>query len=263
MAASRVWFNLVRSSCKQVNSRNKNLTTILAPAFLSNRNSGKPLVSVRMASEYTDLVKHCRKIIGLAKNFKVAGADPSTFPTEPILFLKAPTTLLHECEGKPIKIPEGHGVVNYEVELGVIIGKDCSNVTEEEALEHIGGYCVTLDMTAMEKVKQAIGNGHPWVLGKCCDTFTPISAFIEKEKIADPENVNLWLKLDGELKQNGSTKDLVCGIAKQISFISNIMKLEKGDLILSGTPGGAGPCKAGQTIECGIDGVKDIKFSVA
>ena len=98
--------------------------------------------------------------------------------------------------------------------------------------------------------------------GKSHDTFTPISGFISKEKIPDPHNVDLWLKLDGELKQSGNTKDLYFDIPKMISYASRIMTLQPGDLFLSGTPGGAGKCTPGQLIECGAEGVLDMKFHV-
>lgn len=208
--------------------------------------------------ECTDFLKHCRKIVGVAKNFK--GEDPNSYPAEPIIFLKVPTTLVKE--GNPIRIPEGFGVINYEVELGVIIGKECSNISEDEVLDHIGGYCLTLDMTAMDTIKRSREKGLPWLNGKSWDTFTPVSDFITKDSITDPHNVSLWLSLDGDVKQSGNTTDLYFDIKKVVSHTSKIMKLEKGDLFLTGTPLNAGPCKAGQVIKCGITGVKEMTFNV-
>ena len=119
-------------------------------------------------------------------------------------------------------------------------------------------------MTAMDKIKENMAKGHPWLLGKSWDTFTPVSGFIPKGDIPDPNKIDLWLKLDGETKQSGNTKDLVFDIGKVISYTSKIMKLEKGDLFLTGTPLGAGPCTDGQVIECGIKDIgKEMKFTVS
>jgi len=212
------------------------------------------------AVECTDFVKHCRKIIGVAKNYN--GDNPHLLTPEPILFLKVPTTLV--TEGNAIRIPEGYEKVNYEVELGVIIGKEGSNIPEEKVFDHIGGYCLTLDMTAIEVIKGNIGKSLPlpWLLAKSWDTFTPVSEFIPKDSISDPNNVNLWLTLDGEVKQSGNTSNLIYDIKKVVSYASKIMKLEKGDLFLSGTPNGAGPCRSGQVIKCGIPDVKEMTFTV-
>jgi len=213
------------------------------------------------AVECTKFFKYCRKIIGLGKNFRIAGEDLSTYPSEPLLFLKAPTTLLNE--GNQIQIPPGYGAVTYEVELGVVIGKEGSNISEDKALDHVGGYCVTLDITAMDKIKLCASKGLPWTMGKCWDTFTPISEFIPKESIPDPHDVNMWLKLDGEMKQSGNTKDLYFNIPQVISYTSKVMKLEKGDLFLTGTPAGNGTCTSGQILECGFEGIRGMKFAVA
>ena len=129
-------------------------------------------------------------------------------------------------------------------------------------LDHIGGYCVALDITAMDKVKECAGKGHPWTLGKAWDTFTPISDVIPAGEINDPDDVTLWLKLDGEVKQLGSTKDLWFSVRHVISRASHVMKLETGDLFLTGTPGGNGTCVPGQVIECGVEGVKEMRFEV-
>lgn len=163
-----------------------------------------------------------------------------------------------------MQVPPQCTELHYEVELGVVIGKQGKNIPEPSAMSHIGGYTLALDMTARNLQSEAKKKGHPWSVAKGFDTFCPISRLIETEKfsMAALADTRLWLKVDGELKQNGSTKDMVFPIPYLISFISRIFTLEEGDLILTGTPEGVGPVHAGQTITAGIEGVVEMKFSV-
>jgi len=144
----------------------------------------------------------------------------------------------------------------------VVINKRGSKIAEPSAMDHVGGYALALDMTARNQQLDAKKNGWPWSVCKGYDTFLPISDFIAKEKI-DPFNSNLWLKVDGETRQNGNTKDMVFNVPFLISYISNIFTLEEGDVILTGTPSGVGPVNRGQTITAGIEGVLEMKFPVA
>lgn len=147
------------------------------------------------------------------------------------------------------------------MELGVIIGTGGSNIPESSALTHIGGYTLALDMTARDIQSAAKKKGHPWSVAKGYDTFCPVSSFIEKEKIK-LDNCHLWLKLDGELKQNGTTANMIYSVPYLISYISAIFTLEPGDVIITGTPEGVGPVKPGQTLTAGIEGVMEMKFPV-
>ncbi len=151
--------------------------------------------------------------------------------------------------------------VHYEVELGVVIGTGGKNIPESSALSHIGGYTLALDMTAREIQSEAKKKGHPWSVAKGYDTFCPVSSFIEKEKIV-LEDCHLWLKVDGEMKQNGSTKNMIYSVPYLISYISAIFTLEPGDVIITGTPEGVGPVKPGQTLTAGIEGVLEMTFPV-
>ena len=160
------------------------------------------------------------------------------------------------------KVPSRCSELHYEVELGVVIGKGGKNILESVAMSHVGGYAVALDMTARDIQGEAKKKGHPWSVAKGYDTFCPVSGLIEKEKVA-LEDSRLWLKVDGELKQSGTTKDMLFNIPYLISYISRIFTLEAGDLILTGTPKGVGPVTPGQTITAGIEGVAEIKFPVA
>ena len=151
--------------------------------------------------------------------------------------------------------------LHYEVELGVVIGKEGRDIPEESAMSHVGGYALALDMTARDLQSAAKKKGHPWSVAKGFDTFCPVSKFIEKESI-NLDATTLWLKVDGTLRQNGSTGDMIFPVPFLISYISRIFRLETGDLILTGTPEGVGPVKPGQTISAGIEGIVEMSFPV-
>lgn len=147
------------------------------------------------------------------------------------------------------------------MELGIVIGKNGKDIPESSATSYIGGYALALDMTARDIQGEAKKKGHPWSVAKGYDTFCPISGLIDREKVS-LDDTNLWLKVDGELKQQGSTRDMVFSVSYLISYISRIFTLEEGDVILTGTPEGVGPVLPGQTITAGIDGVVEMKFPV-
>lgn len=143
----------------------------------------------------------------------------------------------------------------------MVICKDGRDIPESSALSYVGGYALALDMTARDIQGAAKKKGHPWSVAKGYDTFCPISSLIEVEKIA-LDDTTLWLKVDGDMKQNGNTKDMVFTVPALISYISKIFTLEEGDVILTGTPEGVGPVKPGQTITAGIGGVMEMTFPV-
>lgn len=144
--------------------------------------------------------------------------------------------------------------------MGVIIGKHCKNVSKANALDYVGGYCLALDMTAQCQLGNARAKGEPWSLGKGFDTSTPVSRFIKLQEIKDPHNVDLWLKLNGEYKQKGNTKDLIFKVDDLISYTSQFMTLEPNDIILTGTPNGSLPIKGGDVIECGMGDLIKMTF---
>ena len=161
-----------------------------------------------------------------------------------------------------MKVPPDCSELHYEVELGVVIGKGGKAISESAAMAHVGGYTLALDMTARSIQSEAKQKGHPWSVAKGYDTFCPVSALIDPEKISLGDTP-LWLKLDGVLKQRGTTKDMIFSVPFLISYISRIFTLETGDVILTGTPEGVGPAKPGQVITAGIDGVIEVTFPVA
>lgn len=206
-----------------------------------------------------DFVKNCRKIYGAAFNYKYPVADPFDQVEEPELFLKAPSDFI--TEGQSIKIPNGFTVIE-EVTFGVIIGKICKKVTVEDALDYVAGYCVAFDMTAINELQKNLSQKTPWTAAKSFDTSCPVSAFIPKEAIPDPNNVELFATINGKLQQNGNTSELRFTAAELISFISQRHTLEANDVILIGTPPVAGIVKAGDAIRGGIKDGVTIEFSV-
>ncbi|KAJ7375221.1 hypothetical protein OS493_001965 [Desmophyllum pertusum] len=161
-----------------------------------------------------------------------------------------------------MELPPGCEELHHEVELGVVIGKTGVAISESNTMDHVGGYALVLDMTARDIQSKAKKLGYPWTFAKGFDTALPISKFIPKAEIPEPDNVHLWLKVDGKLKQDGNTRDLIFKIPYLISYISQTMTLEEGDLILTGTPEGVSAVKPGQTIVCGLGDQIEMTFPV-
>lgn len=161
-----------------------------------------------------------------------------------------------------IEIPPGCKELHHEVELAVIIGKTGKDIAATDAMSHVRGYTVALDMTARDWQDEAKKKGLPWDAAKGFDTSCALGTFVDKSDIADPHNLDVWLKVDGEIKQNGNTKQMMFQIPALIEHVSSIMTLEEGDIILTGTPSGVGPVRPGQTITAGIVSVGDIEFPV-
>nr|CAD7570971.1 unnamed protein product [Timema californicum] len=151
-------------------------------------------------------------------------------PSEPFFFLKPTSSYI--VEGQDVKVPAG-AVVNEEVELGVIIGKSCKNVTVNEAMNYVGGYCLALDMTEANFVADSKKKGLPWTFGKGFDTACPVSRFVSVEELKDPSDVNIWLKVNGRKIQDANTSDLAFTIPELIASITRYITLEPGDLILT------------------------------
>lgn len=168
-------------------------------------------------------------------------------PKEPFFFLKP--TSSYVFNGGNVEIPDGI-VAHHEVELGVVIGKTGRDVSQADAESLIAGYALAVDMTARNLQDQVKKRGLPWSAAKGFDTFTPIGEFIAKSAIQDPHNLNLALKINGVVKQDGNTSDMIFQIPQLIEHITSIMTLAPGDVILTGTPSGVGPVAAGDQIEC-------------
>ena len=199
------------------------------------------------------------KIVCVGLNYvKHAAESGMDIPEEPVLFFKASSAIVGPND--PIVIPKGSEKTDWEVELAVVIGKKASYVTEEDAFDHIAGYVLHNDVS--ERAYQLERSGQ-WVKGKSCDTFAPIGPFIATpDEIGNPNNLNLWLKLNGEEMQNSSTSDFIFNIQHVVSYISQFMTLLPGDIISTGTPFGVGLgltppryLKEGDVVELGIEGL--------
>lgn len=201
------------------------------------------------------------KIVAVGRNYAAHAKElGNAVPKEPVLFLKPTSSYLQN--GGTIEVPHPLESLDHEVELAVIIGKKARDVAEASAMDYVGGYALALDMTAREIQSSAKSAGLPWTVAKGQDTFTPISEMLPKSMVLDPDILELWLKVDDEIRQKGSTKDMIFKIPFLISHISSIMTLLEGDVILTGTPQGCGPVRAGQKITAGITGLIDVYFNV-
>lgn len=199
------------------------------------------------------------KIVCVGLNYaKHAAESGMDIPEEPVLFFKASSAIVGPFD--PIVIPKGSEKTDWEVELAVVIGQKASYVSEADALNHIAGYVLHNDVS--ERAYQLERSGQ-WVKGKSCDTFAPIGPFIATpDEIGDPNNLNLWLKLNGEEMQNSSTSDFIFNIQHVVSYISQFMTLLPGDIISTGTPFGVGLgltppryLQDGDIVELGIEGL--------
>ena len=188
------------------------------------------------------------KIICLARTYKEHAREMNAVVTEdPLLFLK-PTSSVIFNHGTII-IPKQSKCLHHEVELGVILGKKGKNIQEEHAMSHVLGYLVALDITARDIQSTSKKNGWPWAIAKGFDTFAPLSDAVKKEKVPDPLNLILSLKINGVVKQYANTNQMIYSLERIISFISQVMTLEPGDLILTGTPEGVGEIQEGDLLE--------------
>ncbi|KAJ7574655.1 hypothetical protein C8J56DRAFT_467381 [Mycena floridula] len=189
-----------------------------------------------------------KKIVAIGRNYAEHIKELSnTAPKEPFFFLKPTTSYLGN--GGQVEIPSGV-LAHHEVELGFIIGKGGRDIPEVNAMSHVAGYALAVDMTARNIQEHVKKRGLPWTTSKGLDTFTPIGNFIPKEEVKDPHDLKISLKINGEFKQNGTTADMLFRIPRLIEHVSSIMTLEEGDLVLTGTPSGVGPVVAGDKIEC-------------
>ena len=197
------------------------------------------------------------KIVCVGLNYaKHAAESGMEVPQEPVLFFKATSAIVGPFDN--IIIPKGSTKTDWEVELAVVIGKTASYVSEKNAMNHIAGYVLHNDVS--ERAFQIERSGQ-WVKGKSCDTFAPLGPFIAtKDEITDPNNLNLWLKLNGKIMQNSSTSDFIFNIQHVVSHISQFMTLLPGDVISTGTPFGVGLglippkyLKSGDIVELGIE----------
>ena len=223
------------------------------------------MVLVAGESSRCDLAATCypdespdRFTIGLnyADHAKESGQP---IPSEPVVFMKATNTVVGPND--TVLIPRGSEKTDWEVELAVVIGKRASYVSERDALDHVAGYLLHNDYS--ERAYQ-LERGGQWVKGKSCDTFAPLGPFVvTPEELEDVNDFRMWLTVNGETKQDGTTADLIFKVPALVSYLSQFMSLLPGDIISTGTPAGVGLgqkpvpqyLKDGDVVELGIDGL--------
>jgi 2-keto-4-pentenoate hydratase/2-oxohepta-3-ene-1,7-dioic acid hydratase in catechol pathway len=199
------------------------------------------------------------KFICIGLNYADHAAESGlAVPPEPVIFMKATSAICGPND--PVIIPRGSQKTDWEVELGVIIGTKCKYVTEADALNYVAGYCVSNDVSERGFQTERAGQ---WTKGKSCDNFGQIGPYlVTRDEVADPQNLGMWLTVNGKKMQNGSTKTMVYGVAHVVAYLSQFMTLHPGDVISTGTPPGVGMgmkppqyLKAGDVIELSIDGL--------
>jgi 2-keto-4-pentenoate hydratase/2-oxohepta-3-ene-1,7-dioic acid hydratase in catechol pathway len=197
------------------------------------------------------------KFICIGLNYSDHAAESGlAVPPEPVIFMKPTSAIVGPNDN--VEIPRGSEKTDWEVELGVVIGKAAKYITEAEAYDHIAGYCVVNDVS--ERAFQIERSGQ-WVKGKAHDTFGPIGPWlVTRDEVPDPQDLHMWLEVDGHRYQDGSTKTMVYQVPFLVSYLSQFMSLQPGDVITTGTPPGVGMgqkppkyLKAGQTIRLGIE----------
>ncbi len=199
------------------------------------------------------------KIICVGLNYSDHAAETnSPLPAEPILFGKATSAINGPYDD--VMIPRGSTQTDWEVELGIVIGREARYVSENEAMEYVSGFCVVNDVSERSFQKERSGQ---WIKGKSADTFAPIGPWlVTRDEITDPSNLHMWLEVDGHRYQDGNTSTMIFGVSMLVSYISQFMSLQPGDIIPTGTPPGVGMgktppifLKPGQVMTLGIEGL--------
>lgn len=202
------------------------------------------------------------RIIALGLNYAAhaveTGKEP---PKEPIFFVKASTAVIGPEE--PVVCPKGIGRVDHEVELAAIIGKSGRNISRRRALDHIAGYTVLNDVTARDMQSRDMAASRPWFLSKSLDTFAPMGPCITlPDEIQEPGELDLSLRVNGEVHQRSNTRDLIFGVAELVSRLSRYLTLEPGDVISTGTPSGISPVQPGDVMEAEVEKIGTLRNPV-
>jgi 2-keto-4-pentenoate hydratase/2-oxohepta-3-ene-1,7-dioic acid hydratase in catechol pathway len=219
--------------------------------------SSLPAVAV---DRYGPCVGNVGKFICIGLNYSDHAAESGLdVPPEPVIFAKATSAICGPND--TVEIPHGSKATDWEVELGVVIGKEAKYVDEAEALDHVAGYCVINDISERDFQNKRAGQ---WTKGKSADTFGPIGPWlVTRDEVPDPQNLSMYLDVNGKRRQDGSTSTMVFGVAHLVSYLSQFMSLQPGDIISTGTPPGVGMgikpepvyLKVGDKMELGIEGL--------
>lgn len=211
-------------------------------------------------------VKRPGKLICIGLNYRKHAAESGMAePAEPVVFFKATSSIVGPND--TIIIPKNSTKTDWEVELAIVIGKRANYISEEQALAHVAGYVLHNDVSEREF---QLERGGQWVKGKSCDTFAPLGPYlVTKDEIPDPNNLKLWLTLNGKKMQDGNTNDFIFNVQHVVAYVSQFMSLVPGDIISTGTPEGVGLgqkppfyLQPGDVIELGIEGLGSAKQNV-
>jgi 2,4-diketo-3-deoxy-L-fuconate hydrolase len=242
---------------------------MLAPRNLARLSRIKPesLPIVKSKPRFGVPYAGITKFVAVGLNYSDHAAESNMpIPKEPILFMKATTCLTGPNDD--IIQPKGSTKLDWEVELGIVIGTKAQYVSESKALDYVAGYCVVNDVSERDF---QLERGSQWDRGKGCDTFGPVGPYlVTTDEITDPQTLDMWLDVNGEKRQRGSTKTMIFGAANLVSYISQFMTLLPGDIITTGTPPGVGlgmkPApvylKPGDVITLGIEGLGEQRQRV-
>lgn len=201
------------------------------------------------------------KIICIGRNYALHAKEMgSAAPEQPILFLKPSSALVGS--GGRIVLPPQSNDVHHEVELVAVIGRGGKNIAAANALDHVDGYAVGLDMTARDVQAEAKKGGLPWTVAKGFDTFAPLGDFAPASAVGDPQALRVTLRVNGDVRQQGETADMLFSVAELVAYCSTIFTLLPGDLLYTGTPEGVGPVVAGDHLEATITGLPALSVRV-
>jgi 2-keto-4-pentenoate hydratase/2-oxohepta-3-ene-1,7-dioic acid hydratase in catechol pathway len=235
----------------------------LTPAGIRKLKKLKPekLKKVAGKPRLGQAVNPIGKLIAVGLNYADHAAETgSPIPAEPVLFIKTPNS--YAGPNDPVTFPRGATKMDWEVELAVVIGTRARYVTKENALKHVAGYTICNDVS--ERAFQIDRGGSQWTKGKFCDGFAPLGPYVvTADEVKDVQNLRLWTDVNGQRMQTGSTKTMIFGVAELVSYISQFVTLDPGDVIITGTPPGVGLgkkptpifLKPGDTVELGIEGM--------
>jgi len=209
----------------------------------------------------TDTTRRPGKLLCIGRNYaKHAAEMKSAVPGTPMVFLKPATALVRS--GGTVEIPPQSKEVHHELELVAVIATGGKHIAREQALSHVGGYALGLDMTARDVQQQAKDRRHPWSVAKGFDTFAPLGALVPADDITDVQQLDLSLTVNGETRQRGTTADMIFPVADLVAYCSTVFTLEPGDLLYTGTPEGVGPVQAGDILVASGTGLPSLELRV-
>ncbi|MGE0628985.1 MAG: fumarylacetoacetate hydrolase family protein [Hyphomicrobiaceae bacterium] len=219
----------------------------------------KPVATLPIAGSDTLYPVHRVYCVGrnYAEHAREMGSDPDKEP--PFFFSKSPDNIV--TDGK-FPYPPATKDVHYEMELVVVLKSGGTDIKPADALQHVYGYAVGLDMTRRDLQNAAKKMGRPWEIGKMVEKSAPCTAIVPAAKIGHPAKGKIWLDVNGQRKQDADISDMIWDVPNQIAFLSQLWTLEAGDVIMTGTPAGVGSCQKGDVLKGGVDGVAEIEVKI-